>query len=254
LVTKRICPPDERRLRQVVRRQDLHFLDGIGVERADHGAGRSRPRGDRAVHGDQVLVAAAAVDVEAAVGQAVGEKRIHRVAAADARLQHREVDRVSPVQRHVLEVLRLDRLAVLGVEGERCGLRLHEHRFADDAGVERRVERQLGGGVEAHAALRPLLEAGQLDVDVVGAGVVEDGITRAVARARQTGLRVGDGDGGAGDDAAGLILDDAGDLAAIELGQGGRRGEADQCEHCEPGAQPDQSVSLHVSTSRLQYL
>ena len=56
-------------LGHVVRGQHLDFLDGVDVLHADDRAGRAGADGDRAVDVDDVLVGAAAVDVEAAVGE-----------------------------------------------------------------------------------------------------------------------------------------------------------------------------------------
>ena len=63
----------------VARGQDLDLGDGVHVDGADERARGAGPGGDGAVDGDQVLVAAAAVDVEPAVAEAV---RLEAVEAA----------------------------------------------------------------------------------------------------------------------------------------------------------------------------
>ena len=235
-------------LGQKVGRQHLHFLDGVDVERADHRAGRPRARGDRAVDRDEVLVVAASVDVEVAGREAVAEVRVSRIAGTDTGLEHREADRIAAVQRKILDVLQLDRLAVLRVELQRRRFRDDRHHLADGRWIDCRVERQPGGRVEPHVLLRPFLEPGQLDFDVVatrrqrGDDVVSGRI--GDDGSRQPRLDVGGRDARAGNDAAGLVLDDAGDLPAVELGEGWTC-DGYQCGRKQRGTQSDRHSTLH---------
>ncbi len=100
----------------VVCGQDLHFLNGIDIQRSEHGTGRSSACGDRAVDHDDVLVRAATVNAEAAVRYAVGIEGADR-AARNARLQEREIDRIAAVQGEVLDLSGIDNAANLGAFG-----------------------------------------------------------------------------------------------------------------------------------------
>src|SRR5207247_751693 len=77
----------------VIGGEDLHLGNGVHVLSAEHRTGGARAGGDGAVHRHQVFVPAAAVDAEAAVADAVGIERADG-AAAHARLQQRQIDRI----------------------------------------------------------------------------------------------------------------------------------------------------------------
>src|SRR5262249_34604420 len=81
----------------IVRSQNLHFLNTIYVLRAQHGSGGAGPRGDRSVHHHDILVRAAAVDTEAAIGDAVGVERAD-TAAPHTGLEQRQVNGIAAVQ------------------------------------------------------------------------------------------------------------------------------------------------------------
>jgi hypothetical protein len=96
-------------LGRVVGREDLDFLNGVEIGGADRGAVGAGADTDRAVERDQGILRTAAVDGEAAGIEAVAESRA--AAAADARLQHRQEQRVAAVQREVLNLRLFDGLA-----------------------------------------------------------------------------------------------------------------------------------------------
>src|SRR5262249_34539458 len=122
---------------------------------------------DRAIDRHQVLIVARAVDAEVAVRDAVGIERADR-AAADARLQRRQKDRIASVQGELLNLFRLDRPRHL--RRRRLDERLaggDRDRFLEAAQLELRVHGNLTGGAQANAGLDELLETGQLDGDRV---------------------------------------------------------------------------------------
>jgi len=156
-------------LRAVIRRQDLHFLDGVDVLRTEHRSRGARPRRDRAVDRHEVLVGARAVDAEAAVRHAVGIEGADG-AASHARLQRREEDRVPSVQRQLLNLARLDRACDLRrrrLNKTRPGC--HGDRFFEAAELQLRVDGDLAGSAQTDAGLGEFLEALQLDGDRVAA-------------------------------------------------------------------------------------
>jgi len=215
-----LAPAHAAVLGHVIAREDLHFLQRIDVLDPDDRAVRPRPDRRGAVDGDVVLVAAAAVDAEAAVAE-VGEVVVVEVAADDPRLEADDADRVAAVERKLLDVLRFDRLAQRDVGLERSALRRDRHRFGDRAGFEREIERQRARCVERDVLPERLLEALQLRADVV--------LARRQVRERVEPRSVGDGrrldlrlrilrdDGGTGYHGTLCVPDSTGDLAPVEL-------------------------------------
>ena len=153
----------------VIGGEDLHLGNGVHILSAEHRAGGARARGDGAVHRHQVFVPAAAVDAEAAVADAVGIERADG-AAAHARLQQRQIDRIAAVQRQILDLPRLDDPSDL----PRFGLHLagrggHLHYIGQGAHSQVGVYADLRRCVELDLALHEFLEARSLGGDGVGA-------------------------------------------------------------------------------------
>jgi len=146
-------------LRPVICGEDLHLFDRVDVLRAEHRSRGARPRRDGAVNRHEVFVGARAVDAEAAVRHTVGIERADG-AAAHARLQRREVDRVAPVQRELLNLARLDRARDLRRrrlhEGGAGG---HRDRFLEAAELELGVDGDLTRRGEPNAGPHEFLEA-----------------------------------------------------------------------------------------------
>ena len=191
-------------LGHVVAGQNLDFLDRVHVLNADDGARSPRADRRRAVDGDVVLVAAAAVDAEASVGEA-GEAVVVEAPADDARLQPGDANRVAAVEGDLLDVLRLDRFSQRGIALQRRLFGGDGHLLGQRAGFKREVERERAGGVELHVGAGDFLEAAQLDRELVPAGrqVGKCVEAAAVGDGRAGLLRLGarDGHGRAGDDA-----------------------------------------------------
>ena len=197
---------------------------------------RARLVGDQVVDGvvhvdavehEVVGLFALAVDVgpaAAGVLQAVERARIGR---GDAGGEERGGRQVAALHRQLLDLIALQRLPddrVLGLQHRAGGDDLD--LFLDAADLELEVDagglrgRQLHGRLDA-------LEAGQLDLhdiagdrhagDDIGAGVVGD------AGVVDVGRLIGCRDGDAGDGAAAVVGDDAGQRGQAGLGRDGRR-------------------------------
>ena len=168
----------------------------------------------------------------------VAEAAVVEVAADDAGLEAGDANRVAAREGQLLDVLGLDRLADRDVGLQRRGVGGDGDHFGQRAGLEREGQVDLGGRVELDGGARGLLEAVELDRDVVQAGHqrrkrvvagrVSDGGRRLL------GLRPKCGDGDTGHDTAGLVGDDTRDTGALELGESDarhgneqRRGERD---------------------------
>ena len=233
----RICPPLARPvLGKVVGRQHLHFLDHVHVLDADCGAGRPRPDGHGPVDRNRVLVAPASVDAEAAVGER-RETRVVEAAADDTRFQGRHADRVAAREREQLDVLGLDGLPDRDIGLNRRGRGDHRDRFREAARLKDKLHPDCRAAVERQARAVGLLEPVEFGGDIV--------LARPQRGHRVVPARVGDRrcqflrlqalgrDRGAGDNAPGLVLDDARDRAAVKLGGCGRgqQQHADECHH-----------------------
>src|SRR5262249_37178661 len=77
-----------------VRGKDLDLFHGIDVLRAQHGTGRTRASRHSAIHHNDVLVGACAVDAEAAIADTIRVEGPDR-AADDTRLEQCQVNRIT---------------------------------------------------------------------------------------------------------------------------------------------------------------
>jgi hypothetical protein len=221
-------------LGRVVGGEDLHLLHGVHVLGAQHRAGRAGAGGDGAVHHHDVLVVAAPVDAEVAVGHAVGGEGADG-SAAHARLEQGQEDGVAPVERQLLDLTRVHRAPDLGAVGlHAVGPCLHLDRFREGAQLHDEVHAELAGRAQPDAFGDDPLEAGQLGGDGVAAHhqvrehVVAAGVgDRLVALAASL---VGRGDGHAGHHGLRAVPHEARDLPGVEL-RPGRRRQTHQDQH-----------------------
>ena len=143
-------------------------------------------------------------------------------------LERRHADRVAAGERQLLDVLGLDRLAHRDVGLQRpsvSAVTVTSSVSAPVSSVKSSVER--AGGVELHVGAADLLEAAQLDNELVPAGRQVGKCVEAAAvgdgRAGLLGLGARDCDGRARNDATLCVLDRARDCSSIELCKSRRR-------------------------------
>src|SRR5262249_45169534 len=163
-----------------------------------------------------------AVDAEAAVADAVRVERADR-AAANARFQRGEKNRVPSVERQLLNLFRFDRARHLrGGCLDECLSRGHRDGFLEGAELQLRVYRDLICGAQTNTRFDELLEARQFDADRVRPDgyVWEDIEPRRVRYGTSFVARclVGEGDGRARKRSLLRVTDEARDLPRVELG------------------------------------
>ncbi len=237
-------------LGHVVAGQHLNFLNRVHVLDADDRAVGSRADRRGAVDGDVALAVAAAVDAEASGGE-TREAVVVEAPAHDAGLQAGDTNGIPPVERDLLDVLRLDRLSERGVALEQRLLGGDGDLFGQRARGQREVNRERAGGVELHAFPDGFLEALELGADVVasrgevGERIEAAGVGHGDARVGRLGLRRRHGR--AGHHPPGRILDDARDLSAVELRERGNCRET----HCHEAGEPEAPLPCYCAAMRI---
>src|SRR5262249_51065373 len=152
----------------VVRSQDLDFLCGIDVGRANACAVRTRARTGRAIEGDEILRVTRAVKVGGTLGQAESEGR----ARAGTRAGHQRCQAywVASVEFHRVDLLAGDEFldsSGLGLESRGAGGNLHGLRGGTDG--EGNVDGQVRTGVKLVACGRVALKTLSFDINFVEA-------------------------------------------------------------------------------------
>ena len=154
-------------LRGIVRREDLHFLDGVHVLRAEHRVlGRARAVGDRPIDGDQHVVGAPAADRLNASPDARAAE-IPKRTADDTRLQPGDEHGIAAAQRELLNLLLSD-----GSSENRTfrqdGSSLHFDGIAQTTNRQRHIDADPCGGADADSSCGVPTEAGDFSGEIVG--------------------------------------------------------------------------------------
>ena len=189
----------------------------------------------RAVHARAVGVAVRAVDVGRQRPCGRVDLRVLKFRRRRARHQVEEALVIAELrQRKVRDFLRTEDRTRIGLVGlQQRDLRLHGDRFAQLADFQPGVDAADRAGRDGHPLLHELLESLERHLHVVGAGQhVGKGVGAGFVRHRrqdQVGLAVRDGNGGAGNAAAGIVLDRANDAAVELLGRRAVRHDPQQC-------------------------
>ena len=217
----------------VVRRENLHLLHGVHVGNANAGTVGTRPDGYRAVEGHQEVLTASTVDIQWS-GHCEIERR-HRGTTPHTSLQKRQPDRVPAVEHHVLN------LGTLHQPANRCRFRLDAGGGSDDfhslghgADLEGGIDRKGQVRVELVLGLDEPLKAGGFHRDGVETGrkIGDDKVASFIGGrpAFDAGCLVADANTCSGYARSGGVLDEAGDLGGIRLGDGALRVARDEAQ------------------------
>ena len=224
-----------------VGRFDFDFLDEVGADVVDQAAVAAGGLVVGAVDGEIRGVSAVAVDDLVGGGEASGDGKDVRIGDDGAGDERDELGVVAAIEREVLDLFGVDdvgKLAAGGVERFAAGGGDADD-FISAADLEVEVGGDVGVGGDGQTAALLAVVAVHRDCDgVVADGEIGDDIEAAVVGDDGVdclGADLRDGDGCAGNDAAGGVADDTLDLAERGLGIE-PMGREKQCGRCEKEA------------------